>query len=140
MGAHPEDEPVGQRWGKVESALWRRRRSHPPTPPRCLGTARYGRTVRDLRRTDRVSGWHRSKRTYKRKRNGERSLVSSRTAAKYHKRGESRATAQVAIRVGWGRRPAKIPDTTEAGEPTRGTPWREASTGTGERWTGMCLG
>ena len=25
MGAHPADEPVGQRWGKVEPALWRRR-------------------------------------------------------------------------------------------------------------------
>ena len=25
-GGYPEDEPVGQRWGKVESALWRRRR------------------------------------------------------------------------------------------------------------------
>ena len=25
-GGHPDDEPVGQRWGKVESALWRRRR------------------------------------------------------------------------------------------------------------------
>jgi len=26
MGAHPDDEQVGQRWGKVESALWGRRR------------------------------------------------------------------------------------------------------------------
>ena len=25
-GGYPEDEPVGQRWGKVEPALWRRRR------------------------------------------------------------------------------------------------------------------
>ena len=24
-GGYPEDEPVGQRWGKVESALWRAR-------------------------------------------------------------------------------------------------------------------
>ncbi len=39
-GGHPEDEPVGQRWGKVEPALWGRRRSHPPTGPRCLRTAR----------------------------------------------------------------------------------------------------
>ena len=29
-----QDEPVGQRWGKVESALPRRRRSHSPTAPR----------------------------------------------------------------------------------------------------------
>jgi hypothetical protein len=49
-----EDEPVGQRWGKVEPALWRRRRSHSPTAPRCLRMARYGRTMRDLRRTGRV--------------------------------------------------------------------------------------
>src|SRR6266571_4042060 len=74
-GGCPEDEPVGQRWGKVEPALWRRRRSHSPTAPRCLRTARYGRTRRDLRRTGRVSGWHRSKRTYKRERNGERYAV-----------------------------------------------------------------
>jgi hypothetical protein len=70
-GVHPEDELVGQRRGKVEPALWRRRRSHSPAAPRCLQTARYGRTVRDLRKTDRVSGWHRSKQTYKRERSGE---------------------------------------------------------------------
>ena len=82
-GGCPNDEPVGQRWGKVEPALWRRRRSHSPTAPRCLRTARYGRTRRDLRRTGRVSEWHRSKRTDKRKRNGERRSVSSRTAEQY---------------------------------------------------------
>src|SRR5712692_2396858 len=60
-----QDEPVGPRWGKVESALLRRRRSHSPTAPRCLRAARYGRTTRDLRRTGRVSGWHRGKQTYK---------------------------------------------------------------------------
>ena len=65
-GGYPEDEPVGQRWGQVEPALWRRRRSHSPTAPRCLRMARYGRVMRDLRRTGRVSGWHRSKQTYKR--------------------------------------------------------------------------
>src|SRR6516164_6387094 len=27
-GGYSKDEPVGQRWGKVEPALWRRRRSH----------------------------------------------------------------------------------------------------------------
>src|SRR6266480_8074618 len=91
-GGCPGDEPVGQRWGKVEPALWRRRRSHSPTAPRCLRTARYGRTTRDLRRTGRVSGWHRSKRTYKRKRSGERRSASSRTAEQYLKRDESRVT------------------------------------------------
>jgi hypothetical protein len=50
------DETVGQRWGKVESALPRRRRSHSPTAPRCLRTAQYGRTARDFRRTGRVPG------------------------------------------------------------------------------------
>jgi hypothetical protein len=64
-GGYPDDELVGQRWGKVEPALWRRRRSHSPTAPRCLRAARYGRTARDLRRTGRVSGWHQSKQTYK---------------------------------------------------------------------------
>src|SRR5215831_14058406 len=77
------DEPVGQRWGKVESAFLRRRRSHSPTAPRCLRTARYGRTARDLRRAGRVSGWHRSKQTYKRKRSGERGSDSSPTAEYY---------------------------------------------------------
>ncbi len=33
-GGHPEDEPVGQRWGKVEPAIGRRRRSHSPTATR----------------------------------------------------------------------------------------------------------
>src|SRR5215469_4606539 len=33
-GDHPQDEPVGQRWGKVESAFPGRRRSHSPTAPR----------------------------------------------------------------------------------------------------------
>jgi hypothetical protein len=33
-GDNPQDESVGQRWGKVESALLRRRRSHSPTAPR----------------------------------------------------------------------------------------------------------
>src|ERR1022692_1888714 len=49
-GGYPNDEPVGQRWGKVEPAIWRRRRSHSPTVPRCLRMARYRRTARDLRR------------------------------------------------------------------------------------------
>ena len=29
-GSIPQDEPVGQRWGMVEPALWRRRRMVPP--------------------------------------------------------------------------------------------------------------
>ena len=55
-GRHPEDELVSRGWGKVEPAVWRRRRSHSPTAPRCLQTARYGRAAGDLRRTGRVSG------------------------------------------------------------------------------------
>src|SRR6266481_3361565 len=107
-GDNPQDEPVGQRWGKVESALLGRRRSHSPTAPRCLRTARYRRTTRDLRRTDRVPGWHWGKRTYKRKRNGERRSVSSPTAEQYLKRDESHVTERSATRVGRGRQPAKM--------------------------------
>ncbi len=44
--------------------------------------------MRDLGRTDRVSRWHWSKRTYKRKRNGERSSVSSRTVSWYLKHSQ----------------------------------------------------
>src|SRR5208283_4008268 len=60
-GGYPKDEPVGQRWGKVEPALRGRRRSHSPTAPRCLRTARYGRSERDPRRALRILGWHRGK-------------------------------------------------------------------------------
>src|SRR5512142_3476630 len=63
-GGHPHDEPVGQRWGKVEPALWGRRRSYPPTVSRCLRTARSGRSRRDPRRTRSVPGWHRDQRPY----------------------------------------------------------------------------
>lgn len=91
-GGDPEDEPVGQRWGKVEPALWRRRRTHSPTAPRCMRAARYGRIARDLRRTGAVPGWQRGKGAYKRKRSGKRCCASSRTTAKYHKHGESRVT------------------------------------------------
>jgi hypothetical protein len=40
------DEPVGQRWGKVESALLRRRRSHSPTRTKvfAVGTVRKNNT------------------------------------------------------------------------------------------------
>src|ERR1035437_7722602 len=103
----PKDEPVSQRWGKVESELWRRRHSHSPTAPRCLRAARYGRTACDLRRTGQVSEWHRSKQTYKRKRSGERRLVSSRTAEYYLKRDESHVTGQPATELGRGRQPTK---------------------------------
>jgi hypothetical protein len=56
-GGYLEDEPVGQRRGKVEPALWRQRRAHSPAAPRCLRTARYGRIACDLRRTDGVADW-----------------------------------------------------------------------------------
>lgn len=62
--------------------------THSPAAPRCLRTARYGRTMRDLRRTDGVTGWHRSEQTYKRERNGEQSSVSSRTASWYLKHSQ----------------------------------------------------
>jgi hypothetical protein len=63
--------------------------------------------MRDLRRTGKVSGWHRSKRTYKRERKGERSPVSSRTTAKYRKRGENHVTEQSAVEMGRGRQSTK---------------------------------
>jgi hypothetical protein len=88
-GGCPADEPVGQRWDKVEPALWRRRRSHSPTAPRCLRTARYGRTVRDLRRTDRVSG---VSGPISGSEMASDATVSSRTAEKYQKHGESHVT------------------------------------------------
>jgi hypothetical protein len=106
-GGHPADEPVGPRWDQVEPALWRRRRSHSPTVPRCLRAARSGRITRDLRRTGRVGGRCRRKRAYKPA--GEvasdaRSVVGR--LQRYHKRGESRVTEQSATGMGRGRRPA----------------------------------
>jgi hypothetical protein len=95
-GGNPDDEPVGQRWGKVEPALWGRRRSHSPTVPRCLRAARNGRTTRDLRRTDRVCGWLRSKQAYKPK--GERASNARPVVGRlqrYLKRGESRVTEPI---------------------------------------------
>jgi hypothetical protein len=56
----------------------------------------------------RSPGGTRSKGTYKRKRKGKRSLASSRTAAYYHKRGESRVTGQPATGMGWGRQLGKM--------------------------------
>ncbi len=64
-GGDPEDKPVGQRWDLVEPALWGRRHSHPPTAPRCLRTARYGRFVRDPGRARMVPGWHRGNEHHK---------------------------------------------------------------------------
>jgi hypothetical protein len=66
-GSHPEDEPVGQRWGKVEPALWRRRHSQSPIEPRCLRAARHGRIASDPGRTHAVSERHRNKLNYKHK-------------------------------------------------------------------------
>ena len=44
-GRHPEDEPVGRRWGKVEPAIGRRRRPHSPTRNMVIagGTVRKNR-------------------------------------------------------------------------------------------------
>jgi hypothetical protein len=45
-GRHPEDEPVGQGWGKVEPAIRRRRHSHSPTINKVIagGTVRKNGT------------------------------------------------------------------------------------------------
>jgi hypothetical protein len=106
-GGYPEDELVGQRRGKVEPAVWRRRRSHSPAAPRCLRTARYGRIARDLRRTGEVPGG-----------TGISELISASEvvseAAPVDGRlcsttsaGKSRVTGQPAAEVGRGRQPAK---------------------------------
>jgi hypothetical protein len=103
-GGHPADEPVGQRWDKVEPALWRRRRSHSPTVPRCLRAARNRRITRDLRRTGRVGGGHRRKRAYKPA--GERASEAGPVVGRlqrYHKRGESRVTEPIGDRNGSGK-------------------------------------
>jgi hypothetical protein len=79
---------------------------HPPHQGVC---GRHGTEERRVTSggTDRVSGWHRSKQTYKRKRSGERCSVSSRTAEQYLKHGESHATGQPATESGRGRQSVK---------------------------------
>ena len=79
-GGHPDDEPVGQREGKVEPALWGRRRSYPPLVPRCLRMARCGRLMRDPRRTRGGPEWRRVSNSISIMRNEERCPASSRTA------------------------------------------------------------
>ena len=74
--------------------------THSPTAPRCLRTARYGRTMRDLRRTGRVFGWHWSKQTDKRKRNGEQRSASSRTASQYLKHSQKLCNRAIGGRSG----------------------------------------
>src|ERR1700738_4210603 len=49
-GGDPDDEQVGQRWGKVEPALWGRRRYSFTHRTKVLLTARYRRFMRDPRR------------------------------------------------------------------------------------------
>jgi hypothetical protein len=77
-GGYPEDEQVGQRWGKVEPALWGQRRSHSPIVPRCLLTARYGRFMSDPRRPARVPAMSRVSDPISQKRNGKRCSGRSR--------------------------------------------------------------
>jgi hypothetical protein len=70
--------------------------------------------MRDLGRTGGVSGWHRSKRTYKRERNGEPSPVSSRTASWYLKHSQKLCDRE----IGGGGGPEKGAD--EGGWEERG--------------------
>jgi hypothetical protein len=103
-GGNPKDEPVGPRWDQVEPALWRQRRSHSPTVPRCVRAARNGRTTRDLRRTGRVCGWHRGEQAYKLTGEGAsdaRPVVGR--LQRYHKRGKSRVTESIGDRNGSGK-------------------------------------
>src|SRR5262249_57911685 len=55
-GGARKDNRAAKGGGRVDPALGRRGLSHSPAAPRCLRTARYGRTMRDLRRTGRVPG------------------------------------------------------------------------------------
>lgn len=73
------DELVGQRWGKVEPALWRRRRSHSPIVPRCVQIARYRRSMRDPGRTHGFQRGALVSDPIRVNRNGKRRPVSSRT-------------------------------------------------------------
>lgn len=107
-GSHPTDEPVGHRWGKVEPALWGRRRSHPPIVPRCVRTARYGRVMHDPRRAHVIFGWHQDKGPYKPKAKWE---------TMSHESSDNRIVPQAwrkpcdSVRnscVSWGRRLAKV--------------------------------
>src|SRR5260370_35445446 len=43
-GGHLQDEPVGQRWGKVEPALWGRRGGRSTNVSMVLAAARHGRS------------------------------------------------------------------------------------------------
>jgi hypothetical protein len=105
-GGHPKDEPVGQRWDKVEPALLGRRRSHSPTAPRCLRTARYGRTTRDLRRTGKSAGGTAVSDPISDKRKGKRCCASCRTARILPmKRSESCVTGMSGAELGKAMRP-----------------------------------
>src|SRR5271166_4017106 len=77
-GGHPEDEQVGQRWGKVEPALWGRR--HFSFTHRTKVFA--GGTIRKIhgrpQETCMCPGCKPGKRPYKRKRNGNRCSCRSR--------------------------------------------------------------
>ena len=78
-GGHPDDEQVGQRWGKVEPALWGRRRysfTH-RTKVFADGTIRKNSCVTpgDLHRSRPAKP---GKQPYKRKRSGTRSPCRSR--------------------------------------------------------------
>src|SRR6478672_174619 len=77
-GGDPEDEQVGQRWGKVEPAYGGEGVTHSPIVPRCLLTARYGRFMRDPRRPVWCPGLQPGKQPYKRKRSGKRCTGRSR--------------------------------------------------------------
>jgi len=107
-GGCPEDEPVGQRWDQVEPALWRRRRTHSPTAPRCVRTARYGRAARDLRRTGGVGGWRRRSEPISASEMESEALPVVGRLNSTLKRGQHHGTEQSATELGRGRQPAKI--------------------------------
>lgn len=107
-GVIPQDEPVGQRWGKVEPALWGRRRSHPPTAPRCLRTARDGRSMRDPRRAPKVSVWQRDKQPYKSWTKWEARPWESSDSPIVPQARRKPGDRAIGSRVGWGRGLAEV--------------------------------
>jgi hypothetical protein len=102
-GATP-DEPVGQSRGKVEPALWRRRRSYPPCGPRCVRAARSGRHGRDPGRAGReLRPGTGASRGYKRERSVRVRPSSRRRVAKYLKRRQQNLRDREGDRGGPGK-------------------------------------
>src|SRR3954464_3915057 len=74
--------------------------THSPTAPRCLRTARYGRTMRDLRRTGGVSGGTRVSGPISESETASNAPASSRTASQYLKHSQKLCDRGIGDRSG----------------------------------------